>query len=110
LTRTEEPIAGLDGLLSWIACIGDALPARRYAALLEASAFEVTDIKDRGSALVEMVRDIQSRLLAAEVMAGLGKVDLARVDFATAKQFAQAAVAAIRDGKIGYVSIVARKA
>jgi hypothetical protein len=59
---------------------------------------------------MEMVREIQGRLLGAEVMAGLGKINLAGVDFATGKRFAQAAVAAIRDGKLGYISIVARKA
>src|SRR5260370_13033360 len=33
LTRTMEKIPGLEGLLSWIACIGDALPVERYVAL-----------------------------------------------------------------------------
>lgn len=31
LTRCPEPIAGLEGLLSWIAWIGDARPIDRYA-------------------------------------------------------------------------------
>ena len=30
LTRTVEPIPELDGLLSWIACIGDAQPVASY--------------------------------------------------------------------------------
>lgn len=110
LTRSAEPIAGLEGLLSWIACIGDALPVCRYAGILETAGFQLAEIKNHGCALVEMVREIQGRLLGAEIMAGLGKIDLAGVDFATGKQFAQAAVTAIRDGTLGYVSIIARKA
>jgi SAM-dependent methyltransferase len=109
LTRNPEPIAGLEGLLSWIACIGDALPLNQYARIFEAAGFQLANVKKHDGALVEMVREIQGRLLSAEIMAGLGKIDLAGVDFATGKQFAQAALTAIRAGKLGYVSIVARK-
>lgn len=109
LTRTEEPIPGLEGLLSWIACIGDALPAERYTAIFEEAGFEVQCVEDHGDALLEMVRQIQGRLLGAEVLAGLKKIDLAGVDFATGRQFAQAALEATRKGLLGYAAIAARK-
>lgn len=66
LTRSEATIPGLDGLLSWIACIGDALPAKRYVAILQQAAFQVPRTEDHSDALVEMVLQIQGRLLGAE--------------------------------------------
>jgi arsenite methyltransferase len=109
LTRTEAARPELEGLLSWIACIGDALPAERYVAILQQAGFEVQSAEDHNDALVEMVRQIQARLLGAEIMAGLKKIDLPGVDFATGKQFAQAALQATRDGALGYVVIPARR-
>jgi SAM-dependent methyltransferase len=109
LTRTEEPIPGLEGLLSWIACIGDALPAERYTAIFEQAGFGVQCIEDHGDALLEMVLQVQGRLLGAEVMTALKKINLPGVDFATGRRFAQAALEATRKGLLGYVAIAARK-
>ncbi len=102
LTRTAEAIPELEGLLAWIACIGDAMPAERYQSILANAGLRVQATEDRNEALIEMVRQVQSRLLAAEVMSGLKKIDLLGVDFSTAKQFANAALNAIREGKLGY--------
>jgi ubiquinone/menaquinone biosynthesis C-methylase UbiE len=109
LTRTEATIPELEGLLSWIACVGDALPADRYVAILQQAGFEVPNIEDHNDSLVEMVRQIQAKLLGAEIVAGLKKIDLHGVDFTTGKQFAQAALQATRSGALGYVVIAARK-
>jgi arsenite methyltransferase len=109
LIRTEEQIAGLEGLLSWIACIGDALPVERYIAILAAAGFKTECVEDHNDALLEMVRQVQAKLLGAEIMAGLKKIDLPGVDFTTGKQFAQAALQAVRDGALGYAVITSRK-
>ena len=109
LTRSEAAIPGLEGLLSWIACIGDALPTGRYKAILQQAGLEVSLAEDHSDALVEMVRQIQARLLGAEIMAGLRKIDLTGVDFATGREFAQASLEATRTGALGYVVLAARK-
>jgi ubiquinone/menaquinone biosynthesis C-methylase UbiE len=109
LTRTEAAVPGLEGLLSWIACIGDALPAERYVAILQKAGFQVMCTEDHSDALVDMGRQIQAKLLGAEIMAGLKKIDLPGVDFTTGKQFAQASLQAARDGALGYVLIPARR-
>lgn len=109
LTRAEETIPGLEGLLSWIACVGDALPIERYAEILEAAGFQLQDVENHDDALVEMVRQIQGKLLGAEIVAGMKKINLPELDFATGKQFAQAALEATRHGKLGYALIVARR-
>ena len=54
-----------------------------------------------------MVRQIQDKLLGAGIVAGLKKINLPELDFATGKQFAQAALEATRHGKLGYALIVA---
>jgi ubiquinone/menaquinone biosynthesis C-methylase UbiE len=109
LTRSESEIPGLEGLLSWIACIGDALPTERYVATLKEAGFHVSRTEDHSDALVEMVRQIQAKLLGAEIMAGLKKIELPGVDFATGRQFAQAAVQATSSGTLGYIVLAARK-
>jgi len=109
LTRSEAEIPSLEGLLSWIACIGDALPTERYVATLKDAGFHISRTEDHSDALVEMVRQIQAKLLGAEIMAGLKKIDLPGVDFATGRQFAQAALQATSSGTLGYIVIAARK-
>ena len=109
LTRSEAEIPGLEGLLSRIACIGDALPTERYSATLKEAGFHVSRIEDHSDALVEMVRQIQAKLLGADIMAGLKKIALPGVDFATGRQFAQAALQATSSGTLGYIVIAATK-
>src|SRR6266568_4907915 len=76
LTRTVEKIPALDGLLSWIACIGDALPVERYTTIFEEAGFQVQCVEDHSDALPEMVQQVQAKLLGVEIMAGLKKIDL----------------------------------
>lgn len=109
LTRTPEPLPELEGLLAWIACIGDAQPAEVYSGMLQNAGFEIQTVEDHTPALTELIRQIQGRLLFAEVMKGLKKLDLPEVDFTTAKMFAQAALEASRAGKLGYAIITASK-
>lgn len=109
LTRTTEPIPELEGLLSWIACIGEALPVERYTTLFEQAGFKITSVEEHGDSLAEMVRQIQGKLLGAEIAVGLKKLDLPGVDFSTAKRFAHAALDATNSGSLGYVVISATK-
>jgi SAM-dependent methyltransferase len=109
LTRTVENIPDLEGLLSWIACIGDALPTERYTTIFEEAGFEIQRVEDHSDALLEMVQQVQAKLLGAEIMAGLKKINLPGVDFATAKDFARAALEAVREGALGYVVLLAKR-
>jgi len=109
LTKTAGPLPELDGLLSWIACIGDAQPVERYAETLQLSNLTVAHIEDHSHTLNELVRQIQAKLLGAEITAGLKKLDVPNVNFSDAKRFAQSALSAVKDGKLGYVVIGAVK-
>jgi SAM-dependent methyltransferase len=107
LTRSRPLPPELSGLLAWIACIADARPVEEYAAYLEAAGFNIRTIEPHSSALAEMARDIQGRLLGVEVMVKLRKLDLPGVDFEEARQLARAADNAIQEGLLGYTLVVA---
>ncbi len=109
LTRTAGPLPELDGLLAWIACIGDAQPVGSYSETLRLAGLTIETIEDHSYALTEMVHQIQGKLLGAEIAVGLKKVNLPGVNFADARRLAQAALSAIKDGKLGYAVVGAIK-
>lgn len=108
LTRTEALPPELEGLLAWVACIADARPVAEYQSYLTAAGFSETLAEPHDDALSEMVRGIQGKLLGAELMAKLNKIDLTGVDLTEAKQMARSAADAVRAGKLGYAVIIAR--
>ena len=109
LTRSGELPAPLTGLLAWIVCIADARAAEDYVAHLERAEFQSLSVEPHDEALAQMVRDIQGRLLAAELMVRLDKMSLPGVDFAEANTTAACASGAIRSGLLGYSLITAQK-
>ena len=108
LTRSGFLPAELEDLLAWIACIADARPVEEYTGCLAAAGFDVTLIESHDSALADMARDVQTRLLGVELMVKLRKFDLPGADFDEARKMARAALAAIQQGSLGYSLIVAR--
>ena len=109
LTRSEILSKDLDGLLAWVACIGDAQSAEGYVAYLRDAGFSVDSIEQRNDALEEMVDHVRMKLLGAEIMAGLNKLQLPGIDLGAAKRMATSAMAAIRQGQLGYALICATK-
>lgn len=109
LTGVEVLPSELDGLLAWIACIGDAQTAEGYTTYLGNAGFSVDHIEPHDAALQEMVDQIRLKLLGAEIMTGLNKLQLPGVDLAAAKRMANNTMAAIKQGQLGYVLICATK-
>jgi len=107
LTRSGPLPQALEGLLSWISCIADARPVAEYAAYLEGAGFRIGAIEPHDSALADMARDIQNKLLGIELMIKLGKLTLPVPDLDQSKQFARAASQAIQQGVLGYSLITA---
>lgn len=109
LTRTSEPLPELEGLLAWIACIGDAQPLDSYAAWFRRAglAVETTEVHDE--CLAQMVNSVRSKLLMADVLKGLGKLSVPGLDTEQANRFARAASAAVAARKLGYGVLVAVK-
>ena len=105
VTRIPGPAGELDDVMAWIACLGDARPAPEYEAMLAAAGFETVESETHDSALLDLARQIEGRLLAAEVLIALQKIDLAGVDFATAKRLLRSARSAIEHGRLGYAIV-----
>jgi SAM-dependent methyltransferase len=109
MTRAETLPADLDGLLAWIACIGDAQTVEDYTACLRHGGFSVDHVEPNNTALLEMVDQIRMKLLGAEIMTGLNKLQLPGIDLGTAKRMAISAAEAIQRGHLGYVLLGATK-
>lgn len=109
LTRAAALPPELTGLLAWVTCIADARPVGEYAGYLEAAGMGGIEIEPHDEALAEMVRDIQGKLLGAELMSKLKKLDLGGIDFAQAKTMARAASDAVRAKTLGYAIVSAQK-
>jgi ubiquinone/menaquinone biosynthesis C-methylase UbiE len=109
LTRTSVLPQELEGLLAWIACIADAQTLDTYIRYLYDAGLNGATVEPHEEALLEMVRQVRTKLLGAEIMVGLKKVNLPGVDFTAAKQIAQAALSAIQQGNLGYAIIRAAK-
>jgi arsenite methyltransferase len=109
LTRAKVLPSELDGLLAWIACIGDAQTVESYTTYLRNAGFSVDQVEPHDAALQDMVDKIRLRLLGAEIMTGLNKLQLSGVDLGVAKRTAGGAMAAIKRGQLGYVLIGATK-
>jgi arsenite methyltransferase len=94
----------LDSLLAWIACIADARSVGEYAVCLEVAQIESHDI-----ALLDMVKAVQAKLLGAELLVKLKKIEVAGADFEQARRMARAATEAINQGQLGYGVLVGVK-
>ena len=105
LTRGSVLPKELRGLLAWVACIGDAQPADAYVRHLCDAGFRVERVEPHDEALLDMVNQVRTKLLGAEIMVGLKKLELPGVDFAAAKQMARSALSALQEGVLGYAII-----
>jgi arsenite methyltransferase len=108
-TRGPNLPRELDGSLAHIACIADAQPTERYQAYLRSAGLDPNFVELHNEALTEMIQQVRGRLLGAEILTGLEKLDLPGVDFQAAKQMAKAAHEAVERGQLGYVLISAVK-
>ena len=97
----------LNGLLAQIVCIADALPLDRYEALLNDANFQIDRVEPHPEVLETMVRDVRAKLLGAELILKLGKIEIPGVDLKQAKTVAISASESIDRGTLGYGLVVA---
>jgi ubiquinone/menaquinone biosynthesis C-methylase UbiE len=109
ITRGPNLPQELDGLLARIACIADAQPTERYQTYLRSAGLDSNSVELHNEALTEMIQQVRNRLLGAEILTGLEKLDLPGVDFLAANQMAKAAHESVKRGQLGYVLISAVK-
>ena len=109
ITRRGGLPAELDGLLAWVACIADALPVEGYADALAGAGLSVEHVEVCDGALLEMAEGIAGRLLGARLLIETGRLSLPGVDLDAARSLARSAIAAVRDGRLGYAVLCATK-
>jgi len=111
LTRTGTLPTELEGLLAWIACIADALPVDAYASQFNGSGLRVERIEKHDEALAELVHQIRGRVVGAELLTKLQRLDAPHpsLDLRQATVLARRAADAVRDGTLGYTLMIAGK-
>ncbi|MDQ6944458.1 MAG: class I SAM-dependent methyltransferase [Candidatus Eremiobacteraeota bacterium] len=109
LTRADGSLPELDGLLAWIACIGDARPVDAYAEWLEDAGFTIAVNAAKDGVLASMVEQVRGRLMLADIMIGLKKLELPGLDLQQARGFANAAAQAVKNGTLGYALLVGER-
>jgi arsenite methyltransferase len=109
LTREAALPQELDGVLAWVACIADAQPIDGYIQCLSAAGLMMRTGEKHDEVLLEMVYQIQAKLLGAEIISNLKKINLPGIDLRGAKQMAKAALNAVKQGQLGYVIVTAEK-
>jgi len=98
----------LTSLGAWIACVAGAGTAADYALLLETAGLRVITVEQHNSALDRMIRQIEARLDLLRITAR-PRLEALGIDFSRTRPVLDAARAAVRDGILGYVLIVAEK-
>jgi ubiquinone/menaquinone biosynthesis C-methylase UbiE len=109
ITRAPEPAGELADLMAWVACLADARSAESYAEWLAGADLTEAVVESHDEALTDMIRGIGTRLFATEILAGLGKLDVAGIDLAAAKRLTSEAMAAVADRRLGYAIVCATK-
>ncbi len=109
LTRSGPLPEELEGVLAWIACIADALPVEVYKSTLERAGFTIEMVEPHNAALAKLVKEVRTRLMGAELMIKLNKLDFPLADVEQAKQLARLAEEAVQDKKLGYAVIIGQK-
>lgn len=109
LTRESTLPPELESLLAWVACIADARPLEEYAEHLRNTGCTGIQTEAHHEALAQMVTEIRGRLMTAQLLVGLKKIELPDVNLAQAQTVARSAEQAIREGKLGYALIVGQR-
>lgn len=91
-----------DGLPAQVACLGGALPLGEIGALLEGAGLAVQGCERHDEALRTLLERVEARLRLARLVAPELPVD-------EGLELVDAARTALRDGALGYASVVARK-
>ena len=109
LSRAGDVPADLQNLLAWIACIADAQPTDEYVRYMSEAGLHVDLVEPNDSALSDLIHSIRTKLMGAELLMKLKKIDVPNVNFDEARAMARAASDAVRDKQFGYTVITATK-
>ena len=109
VTVSGELPAELRGLLGTVGCVGGALSAEDYRALLEEQGFVVEPWENADDVATSFLRGIRGKLLIAEIAAGLGKLAVSAALLQEAKRVLEAVQEQVEMGVLGYGLVSARR-
>ena len=99
----------LDGLAAVVACVGSALSLDGYASLAAEEGLTVERIEALPDTAVSFLKELERKLLIAQVAGGLGGLEAPRDLIDLAKGVLAAALEAAAGGVLGYGLLIARK-
>lgn len=103
LTRSGPLPPELDTLMAWVACIADAQPIEEYMSILTVAGFSMDQVEIHDEALAELIHEIRGKLLVAELMANLKRLDIPEwIEFDEAGRLAKITAETVNQGKLGY--------
>jgi hypothetical protein len=89
--------------MAWVACIADAQPIEEYISILTLAGFSMDQVEIHDEALAELIHEIRGKLLVAELMANLKRLDIPEwIDFDEAGRLAKTTAETVNQGKLGY--------
>ncbi len=110
LTRSGPLPSELNNLMAWVACIADAQPIEEYTRILNTAGFSIKQIEKQDAELAELIEEIRGKLLVAELMVKLNKLDFPDwIDFDEVGRLAQITAETVNQGRLGYALITGEK-
>ncbi len=106
VAEPERLPAELRSLAAWVACLADARPASELSALMGKSGFVIKHVERHDDGLARLLKVVDWHLRAAALVAG----DFLGDGVDQGRELLRAADEALRDGCLGYASILARRA
>jgi ubiquinone/menaquinone biosynthesis C-methylase UbiE len=111
LTRSGPLPPELDTLMAWVACIADAQPVAEYTSILSQAGFAMDQPEIHDEALAELINEVRGKLLVAELMVGLKKLEVPDwIDFDQFGRLAQITAETVDQGRLGYAIFTGVKA
>jgi ubiquinone/menaquinone biosynthesis C-methylase UbiE len=99
----------LEEILLQLLCISHRITTIANVDTIEREEFESVEISDESKSLLELVETIKKRLLLAELLAGVKRLSLGTDKLDKAKRLIALAKAAVENGNLRYVMLVAKK-
>jgi arsenite methyltransferase len=90
-------------------CVSGARSTGGYVKLLQEAGFEVLLRENRKSEAIQFVEEIRRKLFVAQLLVGLGKLNIEKEDLDMARDVISVASKEIQQDRLGYALLVARR-
>lgn len=99
----------LQSPLSHFLCLSNAATSRDLLEGLRDTGFQEAILLDRSDTLIALLESLKKKLLPAEILTGLGKIELPAIRFDQIHGYLRMVREAVGSGALGYAVVTARK-